>query len=57
MCKYGVSSGLCFLVFGLNTGKYRPEKTPYSDTFQRITGNRFDQKLGELAQGNSIEFG
>ena len=23
-----------FLVFGLNTGKYRPERTPYLDTFQ-----------------------
>ena len=56
MCKYGVFYGLSFLVFGLNTGKYRPEKTPYSDTFQRITGNRFDQKLGGLAQANSIEF-
>ena len=33
MSKYGVSSGPYFLIFGLNTGKYGPEKTPYLDTF------------------------
>ena len=27
--KYGVFSGPYFPVFGLNTGKYGPEKTPY----------------------------
>ena len=26
----------CFPVFGLNTGKYRPEKTPYLDTFHVV---------------------
>ena len=31
--KYGVFSGPYFPVFGLNTGKYGPEKTPYLDTF------------------------
>ena len=31
--KYGVFSGPCFPVFGLNTGKYGPENTPYLDTF------------------------
>ena len=31
--KYGVISGPCFSVFGLNTGKYEPEVTPYLDTF------------------------
>ena len=31
--KYGVISGPYFPVFGLNTGKYRPEITPYLDTF------------------------
>ena len=30
--KYGVISGLYFPVFGLNTGKYGPEITPYLDT-------------------------
>ena len=33
MSKYGGFSGSYFLVFGLNTGKYEPEKTPYLDTF------------------------
>ena len=33
MSKYGVFSGPYFPVFGLNTGKYGPEKTPYLDTF------------------------
>ena len=44
--KYGVFSGLCFTVVGMNaeiygvnpcikiaTGKYGPEKTPHLDTF------------------------
>ena len=31
--KYGVISGPYFPVFGLNTGKYGPEITPYLDTF------------------------
>ena len=30
-------SGLYFPVFGLSTGKYRPEKTPYLDTFHAVT--------------------
>ena len=30
--KYGVFSGPYFPVFGLNTGKYGPENTPYLDT-------------------------
>ena len=29
-------SGQYFSVFGLNTGKYGPEKTPYLDTFQAV---------------------
>ena len=33
MPKYGVISGPYFSVFGLNTGKYEPEITPYLDTF------------------------
>ena len=36
MFKYGVFSGAYFLVFGLNTGKYGPEKTPYLDTFHTV---------------------
>ena len=36
MSKYGVFSGLYFAVFGLNTGKYGPEITPYLDTFHAM---------------------
>ena len=35
--KYGVISGPHFPVFGLNTGKYGPEITPYLDTFHAVT--------------------
>ena len=34
--KYGVFSGPYFHVFGLNTGKYGPEKTPYLGTFHTM---------------------
>ena len=34
--KYGVISGLHFPVFGLNTGKYGPDVTPYLDTFHSV---------------------
>ena len=34
--KYGVISGPYFSVFRLNTGKYGPEKNPYSDTFHTV---------------------
>ena len=34
--KYGVFSGPYFLVFGLTTGKYEPEKTPHLDTFRAV---------------------
>ena len=33
MSKYGVFIGPYFLVFELNTGKYKPEKTPYLSLF------------------------
>ena len=36
MSKYGVFSGPYLPVFGLKTGKYGPEKTPYSDTFHAV---------------------
>ena len=35
--KYGIVSGPYFLVFGLNTGKYGPEISPYLDTFHAVT--------------------
>ena len=34
--KYGVFSGPYFPAFGLNTGKYGLEKTPYLDTFHTV---------------------
>ena len=34
--KYGVFSGPRFSVFGLNTEKYGPEKTPYLDSFHSV---------------------
>ena len=34
--KNGVISGPYFPVFGLNTGKYGPEITPYLDTFHAV---------------------
>ena len=36
MSKYGVFSGLYFLVFSPNAGKYEPEKTPHLDTFHAV---------------------
>ena len=38
MYKYGVISGPHFPVFGLNTGKYGPEITPFLDTFHAVIG-------------------
>ena len=35
-CKYGVISGPYFPIFGLNTGKYGQEITPYLDTFHAV---------------------
>ena len=35
--KYRVFSGPYFPVFGLNTGKDGPEKTPYLDTFYTMS--------------------
>ena len=34
--KYGAFPGPYFPVFGLNTGKYGPEKTPYLGTFHTV---------------------
>ena len=36
MSTYAVFSGPYFIVFGLNTGKYGPEKAPYLDTFYAV---------------------
>ena len=40
MSKYGVFSGPYFPEFGLNTGKYGPEETPYLDAFHAVQGKR-----------------
>ena len=40
MHKYGVFSGPYFLVFGLNTEIYGPEKNPYLDTFYTVYGEK-----------------
>ena len=45
--KYGVISGTYFPVFGLNTGKYGPEITPYLDTFHAV-GRGGDSKCSGL---------
>ena len=37
MSKYGVFSGPNLPVFGMNTGKYGPEKTPYLNTFHAVS--------------------
>ena len=34
--KYGVISGPYFPVFGMSTGKYESEVTPYLDTFHSV---------------------
>ena len=36
MSRYGVFSGSYFPVFGLNTGIYGPEETPYLNTFRSV---------------------
>ena len=49
--KYGVFSGPYFPAFGLNTGKYGVEKTPYLETFQAelpaATNNKSIYILGD----------
>ena len=36
LSKYGFFSGTYFSVFGVNTGNYGPEKTPYLDNFHTV---------------------
>ena len=61
--EYGDFSGRCFPVFGLSmeiyfiifvfsphTGKYRPEKPPYLDTFHAV-----EVKALSCSYGNSLE--
>ena len=42
--NYGVISGPYFPVFGLNTGKYEREITPYLDTFHAVIFSIFFSK-------------
>ena len=41
MSKCGVISGPYFPLFGLNTGKYGPEITPYLDIFHAVQNKEF----------------
>ena len=43
LSKYGVFSGPYFPAFGLNTGKYGPEKTRYLDTFHAVLSTVADE--------------
>ena len=55
MSKNGVFSGPFFLVFGLNTGKYGPEKTPYLDTFHAVDLSK-KYFLGVLDKDYCLQF-
>ena len=50
MTKYRVISGPYFPVFGLNTGKYGPEITPYLDTFHavKVVAQQRLRRIGEM---------
>ena len=43
-------SGPYFPVFGLNTEKYRPEKTPYLDTFHAMSKSKINKSSGTFSQ-------
>ena len=51
MFKYGVFFGTYFPVFGLNTGIYGPEKTPYLNTFHAVISIQ-DTLISPLKQCN-----
>ena len=54
--KYGVISGPYFPVFGLNTGKYGPEITPYLDTFHAVLiRQRFLEVIFSGEQGDQFD--
>ena len=62
--KYGVFSSLYFPVFGLNIGKwspnkgkYGPEKTPYLDTFHAVLKSvHFSKTTNQNVIGNPLMF-
>ena len=45
--KYGLISGPYFPVFGLNSGKYGPEETPYLGTFYAVY-NTYSKHMKEI---------
>ena len=49
-------SGPYFPVFGLNTEKYGPEKTPYLDTFQAAIVQRVKVSVAILADLNLFPY-
>ena len=53
MSKYRVTSGPYFPVFGLNTGKYVPEITPYLETFHAVEDILDTEFTLELNAGQS----
>ena len=46
LSKYRVISGPYFPAFGLNAGKYRPDITPYLDTFHAMLEIRLSVRQG-----------
>ena len=50
LSKYEVISGLYFLVFGLNTGQYGPEISPYLDTFPAVQPTDISYQLVKKIQ-------
>ena len=48
-----VFSGPYFTVFGLNTGKYGPEKPPYLDTLHAVCKERLFHSLVRIWSENS----
>ena len=54
--KYGVFSSPYFPVFGLNTEKYGPEKTPYLDTFHAAIVQRVKVSVAILTDLNLFPY-
>ena len=50
MSKCGVFSGPYFRIFGLNTRKCGPEKTPYTDTFHPVV--MIESVIEKIAEGS-----
>ena len=53
--KYRVISDPYFPVFGVNVGKYRPEITPYLDTFHTVMVQHFLEWLATEMQSNLFQ--